>query len=48
MAGLKEFGITPEHRKSYAPVREAMGLPGKEKYVKGKSVKKTGWVGTDE
>jgi ribonuclease HII len=49
MTGLKEYGVTPEHRKSYAPVRQAMGLPAKEKIAKKeKTQKKSGWVGTDE
>ena len=48
MTGLKEHGITSEHRKSYAPVRQAMGLPAKEKYVKKEKAKKGGWIGGDE
>ena len=55
MDGLKEFGVTAEHRKSYAPVRAAMGLPAKEKFVKkdktdkgdkGDKPAKKGWMGT--
>jgi len=36
MKGLSEFGATDEHRRSFAPVRAVMGLPTKEKFVKGK------------
>jgi ribonuclease HII len=36
MDGLKEFGVTSEHRKSFAPVRAAMGLSVKDKVIKGK------------
>jgi ribonuclease HII len=43
MKGLKEYGITSEHRKSYAPVRAAMGLPPKEP----KAPKKK-WAGGDD
>jgi ribonuclease HII len=49
LSGLKEYGITSEHRKSYAPVRVAMGLPAKEKYVKKEKQNKiSGWIGGDE
>jgi ribonuclease HII len=40
MNGLKEFGVTSEHRKSFAPVRAAMGLAVKDKVIKGKK-----WIG---
>ena len=40
MDGLKEFGVTSEHRKSFAPVRAAMGLAAKDKVIKGKK-----WIG---
>lgn len=43
MAGLKEYGITSQHRKSYAPVRAALGLPAKEKRGGGKK----GWAGVE-
>jgi len=44
MEGLKKYGVTSEHRKSYAPVRAAMGLPAKEPLNQhGK-----GWVGTTD
>lgn len=48
MKGLTEHGVTSEHRKSYAPVRAAMGLPAKEKFV-GRGAgggKKKRWEGT--
>ena len=49
MKGLTEHGVTAEHRKSYAPVRVAMGLPAKEtfKKTKTKTTTKT-WIGEDE
>ena len=34
MKGISEYGVTEEHRRSYAPVRNALGLPGKESYKK--------------
>ncbi len=50
MEGLKEYGVTSEHRKSFAPVREAMGLPAKEKFTgartNGKGKEKKKWEGT--
>ncbi len=45
MEGLKTYGVTSEHRRSFAPVRAALGLPAKEKYVK-RAAKST-WVGED-
>ncbi len=49
MMGLNKYGVTPEHRRTFAPVRSALGLPEKEKYTKpqgkGKSKSKTGWIG---
>jgi len=36
MDGLKQYGVTSEHRKSFAPVRVAMGLTVKDKVNKGK------------
>ena len=43
MAGIKEYGVTEEHRRSFAPVRNALGLPQKEPFVK----KKKGWIGVE-
>ena len=44
LKGLSEHGATPEHRRSYAPVRKVLGLPLKEKT----SVPKKGtWAGTE-
>lgn len=40
MKGISEYGVTEEHRRSYAPVRNALGLPEKEKFKKG-------WKGCD-
>jgi len=45
LKGLLEYGVLPEHRRSFAPVREVLGLPSKEKFQKGK---KKGWVGVDD
>lgn len=42
MKGLSEHGVTDEHRRSYAPVRKALGLPTVSKAKKGK------WAGSDE
>ena len=41
MTGLSEHGVTPEHRRSYAPVRAVLGLPQKDRT----KVKK-GWQGS--
>lgn len=35
MKGLSEHGAVSEHRRSYAPVRAVLGLPTKDKFVKG-------------
>lgn len=43
MKGLTEHGATPQHRTSYAPVRAVLGLPLKEKFIKGKK----GWLGNE-
>jgi ribonuclease HII len=43
MKGLSEHGAVSEHRRSFAPVRAVLGLPLKEKFVKGKKH----WSGTD-
>lgn len=42
LKGLKEHGVTDEHRRSYAPVRAAMGLP-----VEKKKVKRGTWAGDE-
>jgi ribonuclease HII len=39
LKGLSEHGVTPEHRRSYAPVRRVLGLPI--------AVKKGRWAGGD-
>ena len=41
MRGISEFGVTDEHRRSFGPVRAVLGLPSKEKFVKGKKQ----WLG---
>ncbi len=41
MKGLSEHGVTDQHRRSYAPVRKALGLPTTTKVKKGK------WAGSD-
>lgn len=46
MEGLTAHGVTPQHRRSFAPVRAAMGLPMKEPYTKEKKGKK--WSGSEE
>jgi ribonuclease HII len=43
MKGLEQYGATSEHRRTFAPVRKALGLPLKEKAIKGKT-----WIGTSE
>jgi ribonuclease HII len=45
MKGLKEHGACSEHRRSFAPVAEALGLPVKPKFT-GRKPKKSGWAGT--
>jgi len=45
MKGLTDHGVTAEHRRSFAPVRVALGLPLKEKFQKGK---KRGWIGVED
>ncbi len=49
MEGLKTYGVTSEHRRSFAPVRNALGLPAKEKFVKKPSAASAGpvWIGED-
>ncbi len=46
MKGLKDHGVTDQHRRSYAPVRAALGLPVVEK-PKGKAPKKGIWAGDE-
>ena len=50
MKGLKEHGVTDHHRRSFAPVRAALGLPVAEKQTKGsRSKPKAGvWAGQDD
>jgi len=49
MAGIKEHGVTGEHRRSFRPVAEALGLPTKAKFTGGKKEKVvTNWVGVEE
>jgi ribonuclease HII len=43
MTGLSQFGATDEHRRSFGPVRTVLGLPLKEKFVRGKKH----WIGRD-
>lgn len=45
MKGLSEHGATPQHRRSYAPVRQVLGLPVAQK---AKRVQKGIWSGSDE
>jgi ribonuclease HII len=46
MEGIVKYGVTSEHRRSFAPVRKVLGLPVKEK--SGHSTKGKGWLGTTE
>jgi ribonuclease HII len=43
MTGLSQFGATDEHRRSFGPVRAVLGLPLKEKFIRGKKR----WMGED-
>jgi ribonuclease HII len=44
MKGLQEHGVTEHHRRSYAPVKKALGLP----VEKQKPIKKGRWAGEVE
>lgn len=44
LKGLSEHGVTEQHRRSYAPVRQVMGLPVAEKKAV-KRVRKGEWAG---
>jgi ribonuclease HII len=44
LKGLSEHGVTEQHRRSYAPVRQAMGLPIADKKIV-KRVRKGEWAG---
>jgi len=44
MKGIVKYGVTSEHRRSFAPVRKVLGLPVKEKG--GAPAKGKGWLGT--
>lgn len=50
LKGIETFGVTSEHRRSFAPVRKALGFPVKEKVVKGKGKEKekSGWMGCED
>lgn len=55
MEGLRTHGATVEHRRSFRPVAEVLGLPVKEKFTGrkdkkagGKKEPKTNWVGVEE
>lgn len=52
MEGIKTHGATHEHRRSFRPVAEALGLPTKPKFEKKEPKKKgeakSGWIGADE
>jgi len=43
MRGIQTHGVTAQHRTSFAPVRQVLGLPLKPK----RSTNPTGWLGTD-
>jgi hypothetical protein len=46
MKGIKTHGVVVEHRTSFAPVREVLGLPVEKKEKKSKSTKPSGGAGT--
>jgi ribonuclease HII len=55
MTGIKEHGVTGEHRRSFRPVAEALGLPVKAKFTGRKpraggtgGAAATNWVGVEE
>jgi len=52
MEGLKKHGATIEHRRSFRPVAEALGLPTKPKFERKKkgvaAAAKSGWEGVKE
>jgi ribonuclease HII len=56
MEGIKAHGVTGEHRRSFRPVAEALGLPVKEKFQGRKAARKGGkeatglpnWIGVEE
>lgn len=52
MEGLKAHGATIEHRRSFRPVAEALGLPTKPKMERvrgtGGKTAKSGWIGQKE
>lgn len=53
MEGIKAHGVTAEHRRSFRPVAEALGLPVKEKFAprSKKTTRDTGltnWIGVEE
>ena len=48
LKGLSEHGVTDQHRRSYAPVRQAMGLPvADKKKPMVKKVRKGEWAGEE-
>lgn len=50
LKGLSEHGVTPHHRRSYAPVRQVLGLPLKSKQSnqsKQSKIKKGTWLGSE-
>lgn len=51
MKGIKEHGVTDEHRRTYGPVAEALGMPKKPKFKRKekKAIAETPkWIGDDE
>jgi ribonuclease HII len=47
MAGIKEHGVTDDHRRTYGPVAEALGMPKKPKRIVKKKNEPLKWEGTD-
>jgi ribonuclease HII len=47
LKGLSEHGVTEQHRRSYAPVRQVMGLPVADKKKMTKKVRKGEWAGDE-
>ena len=46
LAGIETYGVTDEHRRSYAPVQKALGIPYTEKNTKSQQKSRRGvWQG---
>jgi ribonuclease HII len=47
MTGIKEHGVTADHRRTYGPVAEALGMPKKPKRIIKKTKDVPKWEGID-